>query len=661
MNSSDSNPANDDELLPSDEREVNDAMFDALLTEVLLAEALFTDEPGQPGQRQAPPDQTRIILQKWHESPTGVPKMRSTPKPTSSQGSNSSSSTKWIFAAVVAAGLMVAGGIVWGLQSRIKLNQLAQNNATHNNATQSSEPERITAAPPAVQRPNESGGTRDAPSEEPSPRRVIELAGPSQGQSALATMDARGPAKNQSERNASDPPRPIQPIQLIAHSMDRHLERYWKRMDVEATSMLSSEQTAARIEERFGIQIQPDSIGDPDAILEDLQRDENLEKLANQFFETLSRRSPSARDSSKRAQESTWVTQLRQTWEQRSGMDRLITSWLDSPDLAREIVGSDEPHELLTSVAALTHNVDLRCQRCHDMPALRRSPSSQDEYWRFAATILPVLNPNIKQGQRFFYDTPDGRRKLAEARPELKPTEDNLIGSRPLAGGLVDWVWRMIHGRPLVTSAYDLAGTADEEMQKLHQDLTDDLVASDFDLLRTISLVMNDSILGRSVPDAMTPEGILAASDESWSRAVAAIDSFAAANPKVNPTSTGDRLRLVAEVGLPRLDQLGGVNAILAQPLGNSESESSRPGKDSENRMVSAAAFAGLPMRSTWVMPAWMDRLEDFGSRSQHIAHLAGKIELPRPVASLAERMRKAGVDESLILQRIWWIIQPHG
>lgn len=646
----------------------NGQMVEDSILEVLLSEAF--GEPSRPSASRppGPPDQTQVILQRWHQT-------RNEPSPlrvakASSTSSKTNSSFNWMAAFAIVAGILIVAGLSWGVQNRMKVDGLA-------NQASSPEPESLGPAESAESPASEK---RDEPEADGfTPSRVIELAGP-----PTEPSDSPAVANQSGDRSANAAARagvrPIEPIQLVSRSIDQHLKTYWQRADVNATALMSNERTAARLKDRFGIQIAPQSVGDPESVLVELQRPENLNALANRFVETMSGRPLAATNAEADAP---WMGQLRRTWKQRSGMDRLIASWFKTndakqPDAERAndkskktpqlrwLFGSAQSHELLVSAAALTHNADLRCQRCHDMPARGNETNRQVAYWSFAATLLPSMQANESEDQRVFYDTVDGRRKLAEIRPELKPTAENLIGSPKLAGGLVDWVWRTIHGRPLVTNPYDLSGTTDEEMRGLHQELADDLVASDFDLLRTVALVMTESILGRDVPDAMTPEGILAADDTKWTDAVAAIDSFAASAPATKSTSSKQRMQLVAEAGIPKVQQLGGINAVLAQPLGREDIDGTdgsggKRSRDNALKPAQTAALAGLPMRSTWVMPGWLDRLESVQSRENHLAHLAGRLELPETVEELADQMRVAGVDEALILQRIWWIIGRQG
>ena len=651
---------------------VDDAMWEVLLGEA-LGEASREKASGamsDPPQRLAPPDQTQLILQRWHETQEESAPVRPAKASFASAKTKPSSSRNWMVGLAVVAGLLIVGGLAWGIQNRIKDNGLAKQKAlpatTHVGPTEAPAPVVDRAVP---------GTTSDTESDQNVPVRVIELAGPSSTPARELPMISSELRDRSSDPKEQEGARSIRPIRLVSRSIDQHLKTYWQRVDVDATALTSNEQTAARLKERLGIHVAPESIGEAEAMMAELKQPRNLDALANRFFETLSGRTPVPPDV---VTETPWMAQLRQTWKQHSGMDRLIASWFeqstadDSGEDSKQIepirwlFGTSQPHERLIKTASLTHNADLRCQRCHDMPLRGKDSNSQAEYWRFAATMLPSLGFKSTKDQRLFYDTADGRRKMAETGRELQLLPENLIGSSRLAGGLVDWVWRTIHGRPLVTNPYDLSGTTDEEMRGLHQELADDLVASNFDLLRTISLVMTETILGRSVPAAMTSEGILAANDAKWTDAVAAIDSFAASAPATKLTSEKQRMQLVAEVGTPKIQQLGGINGVLAQPLGLEDIEESdnTSGKRSRDKFLGSAqtaAMVGLPMRATWVMPGWLDRLESVQSRENHLAHLAGRLELPEAVEELAEKMRAAGVDEALILQRIWWIIGPRG
>ncbi|MCM2371236.1 hypothetical protein [Aporhodopirellula aestuarii] len=659
-----------DSDLPDDSRgaspaDAEDAMLDALLSEVIGG--------------QSPPDQSRVILQRLDTSGARTSQKKSlrTQKNTSSN---------WRFALASASIVLFAIGTIIGLRYRNQIN-IAQtptssaptetfaNSDLDSNSAAQSQP---TFAPETAGEDDGTGGTL--------PSRTIELADGSTDPDAFRPdsigLFDNAPLNGSDQTDASKPT--PQALTLVSTVMTDRLERYWDRVGVQPTDMMPADAVSKRLHDKFGIRVPEHAIGNSERMLAALSETRNTDALASQVLAAIaSRPAESLTSSSDRLM----GKQISQTLSSGHGFDRLIASWFverktssgksetakDTNAAAtasfHELLRPLGEHETLVTTAAVALNADLRCQRCHDLPQVggdRNQAISQHDYWQLAATISPWLpiRPNAPAGR--FYDLPDGRRRLAPADPDADWPE-RLLGSRSLAEGLVGAMWKMVHGRPLASSPYDLSGgAADSDLQRLRNELADDLLASDFNLLRTISLMMSDSIVARSTPSAMTPAGVLTASDTDWIRAVAAIESFAASPPESMPTSRGHRMRLVQDSSLPRLGAGGASGAVLAQPLGSDDS----PGADkanSRNRKSAApskpspAILAGLPMRPTVVMPAWISELSDFDSRLQHVSYLAGLDGTPEPAAKLATQMRDARVEEALILQRIWWIIRPQG
>lgn len=668
--------ANELEPFTDDSGDGEDRMLD-----LLLAEAIDDSS-----DRPEPPDQTRVILERFHaaklapsstKSPQSKTKSSTTPKP-----------SPWGWLLAVSVAVMLMGSIAWQFRSQISVATLPKPLETAENDKPGLPG--VRAANPDTPRPNNvdpefpATDSKQQPGK-PKPRRVIELAGPAgqnrgtTEQNALkdsATGDHPHAKPDAAKPDAAKPGTPEpQSVRLVSKTMENHLDRYWKRIGVKPTPLLDKTEAAERLRLRFGLNVSASESSDPDRLATALTRVDNRKAIASRLLKTWFPRF----QSSKNPMVASVTDQLEQTLQQRSGMDRLVASWFGSSlrqsdsdpasgNMIDRMSGSSDLHQSLVRTVSMTHNRDLRCGRCHDTTSMGSAVAGQDEYWQFAASFLPVLQPSKQPPKNVFYDTTDGRRRLASPSEKLKPTPENLVGSEHLASGLVDWVWRAVHDRPLVSSPYDLSGAANSEMQRLHQELSQDLLASNFDLLRTIALVMSQSILGREVPNAMTPEGLLVARNEDWIEAVIAIDSFAASAPIRRGSTPRERARLVAKMDLPRLDKRTGRGAILAQPIGSDQPRSqsmmkNRPllDRQSASGEVSEAALAGFPMRSTLMMPAWLEQLPTFESRRQHIAHLAGQLELEPAVADLAKQMSDAQIDETLILERIWWVIRPTG
>ncbi len=649
--------------------ELADAMLDVLLMEVLAG--------------QSPPDQRERIIDRLQQpivpsvvTTTQKPNTRSSSRNRRSSGDRGVSSRKLTW--VTAAMLLVCAGVTVAV--RYQGDAMV---AKDEHAQQGDSAEAVSAG--RTNRPA-SNPTTPVPSTFPEnvPPPPIALA------DASSNADDANPDATEVFRDANSQPliasvpspKPAsKPLTLVSTSMSNHVNQYWERIGVQPTKQLPADHVAKRLSDRLGVKVEPQAVGNTEAMLSLLSRPKNTESLARPVLAAISSR----RDASlTRPVDQQMVAQVEKTLHQGRGFDRLIVSWFVEPAKSEVTTGDEHAdeadtggvpsigellqpigqHEAIVSTAALTLGADMRCVRCHDLPTSGRDAiGSQHEYWQFAANISPGLGWKMNGKTGWFYDTIDGRRRLAEAN--LSPDwPRSLVGSRPLAEGLVGAMWEMVHGRPLTSAPYDLSGSADDsDLQRLRNELTNDLIANDFNLLRTISLIMTDSIVGRSTPDAMTSSGLLTASSEQWIQAVTAVEAFAAAPPESMPLSRHDRVNLVL-AELPSAGSVASGSSLLAQPLGAGDigfEELSGPKKflPAEIPKPSPAMVAGLPARATIVMPAWMDKLPDFDSRLEHIANLAGLSKVPTRVKTLAEQMRAADLNETLILQRIWWIIRP--
>ncbi|EMI46689.1 hypothetical protein [Rhodopirellula sp. SWK7] len=692
MNSSESFDSN----TPADSRDVDhedadDAMLDVLLSEVVGG--------------QSPPDQSRIIIQRLDDTlvrsgsanPSGTQKTLR-PKKTST--------STWPVVVAAVAIVVLAIGTAVGIRFRNGIN-VAQKPTLP-------VPGEKSVATASIPDSAPGNSPSDAPEQSPKsdtpsgnlPSRSIELADSSSDSNSFNTESIglfERAQKNQGEQTDSPPPTPRE-MTLVSNVMSDRLERYWDRVGVQPTGVMPADAVSERLQTRFGIRVPRQAIGNSERMLAALSQSHNIDALSVRVLSAIASRPPESMTS---PSDQLMATQVNETLRSGSGFDQLCASWFTKrdPSARRQPRGGGKPigpqtngndqraptasfnellrpldeHETLVTTAAVTLNADVRCQRCHDLPQSGGSESrtlGQHDYWQLAATIAPwiPIRPNAPAGR--FYDMPDGRQRLAQVDPDAD-WPDQLLGSRSLAEGLVGAMWKMVHGRPLASSPYDLSGSAaDSDLQRIRDELADDLLASDFNLLRTIALMMSDSIVARSTPPAMTPAGVLTASDADWTGAVAAVESFAASPPALMPTSLSHRMRLVQQSSLPQISGGGSGGSVLAQPLGIEDSESVNGGNDrrrgtndpdrsqpnkGEPAKPSQAVLAGLPMRPTVVMPAWIGELPDFESRLQHISYLAGLGNTPEAATKLAAQMQDARVEEALILQRIWWIIRPQG
>ncbi|WP_404309982.1 hypothetical protein [Neorhodopirellula lusitana] len=653
-----------------------DPVLDVLLDEVL-------------GDR-SPPDQSDVILRRYRDAtPDSAVVRTKSKKVNATKESRKKPFSFWTSSLALVAGILVVAGIATGLRSQ--LNEMRVANAPRplspdsgrrriplspsrslQSIAGSDSPENTNGPPQAVPASTDDEGLTG---------RTIEPAGATSRDSmkSLDTLAASDTHKNSigqaspsgpkiasldSSASPTEPPEKksaktnLQPgsLKSVSRDINLHLVRYWDRIHVEPTELLPAAQTAKRLWHRLHLRLSPRAINNSWVLRNELQGSQNLEALATRLLQELT---PGADLPANHPNTQALSQQLQETMRRGKGADELLVTWLTKTDkkglvpLSPQLQTLD-PHAAIVSLSALTSNFDRRCQRCHDLPPIGQPVVTQADYREFHANISPILSAGKQK------DSPSQAFLHTQATADLETMGQLWLGSRGLASGMVDWVWRTVHGRSLVSSPYDLRGAADDDIKALHDELANDLIASDFNLLRTITLVMNEFIVGRRPPAAMNRDRIMMAGNVEWTQALLAVDSFAAAAPDSQPSSPSQRLNMVAKAVQARTGTRGSGQTILAQPMGSEDipADQRQSSQSASAPEVPAAVLAGMPVRASVVMPGWINQLPTFESRRDHIAHLAGKTQLTGSIVRLADQMQKAGDDEALILQRIWWIIQ---
>ncbi|EKK04204.1 hypothetical protein RBSH_00399 [Rhodopirellula baltica SH28] len=646
-----------------------DSLRDDAMLDLLLQEAL-----GGP----TPPDQTGLILQRLADEEEGSHTKRTGSK-TGSVSATSQSSKYTSKLSIVtlligtAAALLLSVGIAVGLKYRSDLALQARSDEAAQNAPSVPGPTAIV----------ENEGNDASPQPKSTPRQrpqPIELAGnPSNnnadelGSSTNASPESLDQLTIPRDRNSGSPA----PITLVSKTVDSRWQSHWKRLGINPTPSRDKDSIRRELSDRLGIEVPVEAIGDSAAIQVALQKPSNRQAISNRLLASFLGKSSQNENATK---------SLSEVLKTGTGADRLIASWMrpsqTTPKAGDQASASKIPaatpwirmlqpadlHEVTVKTAALTNHQDLRCQRCHDVPNAGDEVPTQADYWSVAAGLAPLLNPS-RAGKDLFYDTLDGRRQLASPPTEEQSQawSEGLIGSRELAEGIVSTLFTMVHDSPSTTSPFDLSvASAASVPPETLRPLVDDLIASDFDVLRCLSILLSDAVMTRSVPEAMSAQGILVADDEQWSNAVAAVHAMAARSPFRRPDSAQHRLQVAQLDAKPNWPAGSGRDALLAQPLGSematdgspSDSGDRRPDKNRDRKTV--VASTGYPMRSSMIVPGWISRLPDFDSRLDHVAHLAGQLKLNTAQRELAHQALASGDDEALIFERLWWIIRPN-
>jgi hypothetical protein len=227
----------------------------------------------------------------------------------------------------------------------------------------------------------------------------------------------------------------------------------------------------------------------------------------------------------------------------------------------------------------------------------------------------------------------------------------SLIGSPELARGVVNSLWQLVHGQPLRGRVVDpISAPHNGSLDRLEENLAQDLVRSQFNVARTLALIVASPATQRAVPTPLLPENALLADESETRAAMHAVNAFAAALPSRTQLATSARLNEAMRAIGNKLDAEG--RPFVAQ-IGNA------PEKSGNTKDSSKSLSMDFPYRADSLPVQWLSSIKDEQSQVEHLGYLAGVDRVPSRVLEAAEAMRAASVNNELTLHRIWWLMRP--
>ena len=516
---------------------------------------------------------------------------------------------------------------------------------------------------------------------------------------ALVPSPATGPGRGlassgdagSSDDSVARPRKPIverRPVQLVSRRVDEGLRDYWKGLGVRPTGEAKAEIVAGRVESALGVAVPSRVLTDIEQLKSLLARPSSAKAIAASWLDGLTMNGFRRMNGSDREH---LLTPLSDAIVAGEGFDRVIAGFISGKGTGGEsaseawykALGSHGEPAMRNRLAAVTMNADLRCTRCHD--AKVSSQGRQQDYWSFAAVIRSRVQPQSDGGWKLepvspkrsnvkpiFYDLLDGRRQFAQAGvppqwmgPEwTEPTSsvrdwsEDLVGSRAIAKGIVNTLWSTLLGRPLVGSPVDgVASPPDESLLQLQHELCDDLIASEFDVARTLALIIRSAAMRRNVPEVLTSQNSLLASRQQLSDAELLVSAFAAAAPERRRVVMHRKIAFVLRAaGLSIDPSIDHSSVILSQ----ADEPQSRPpsNKRRGNQRRAGDLPEDFPAGGDELPVQWLDSLSDFDAKVEHLAYLSGRSRLPISISVTLDAMRQADADETLKLQRLWWALK---
>lgn len=631
-----------DDLNPTEEQ-----FFDVFLEETLAD--------------QSPPDLSRRILRRLAEEPVAagtsrggssltVGRSRRPKKLIAAVSALAALAASWMFVVWLQSdsGLQQAGGLAGNTDPSGMLESASTNTGVDpSNPANDSSPRRPPRGLPLAVQPNEGESTEDAlfPSDEIESPKLP----PRQ------TMDA---------------------VTLVSSRVGSELESYWGSIGITPTPDASTEQITKRLGAILGVQLPGEAIHDPAQLRAFFKQGKFSRAIAEQWLDHMTdgglRRIPEP-------QQESLTAELALSVRRGANFDLVLTRWLNGKSgnataffaaLSAGRYGANDESAMVRRLASVTMNVDLRCTRCHDGYIDGRG--KQDHYWSFASLLRrgvrrgdgPVeIDPIIEKPPIVFFETADGRQRVAEPEvpadwinrsdlPAIESVSDwtkTLVGSKPLARGVVNSLWQWVHGQPLHGRVVDpITAPHNEALDRLEDQLVEDLVRSRFDVARTLTLIISAPVTRRGVPEVLLPENALVANEQETAEAMNAVNAFAAAMPPRPRLSRGERVAQVLRSVGATIDSNG--QPFVAQ-MGDSGSRRRGP--------INGASLASdFPQRTDSVPVEWLRRIEDPKSQIEHVGYLGGLSVVPRPVLQAAEVTREVE-DNNTALHRTWWLVRP--
>lgn len=490
--------------------------------------------------------------------------------------------------------------------------------------------------------------------------------------------------------------------QAVSSDIESTLVGYWSSLGVSPTTPLSDAELADTIRQRLGVTFETDQINDPSVVRRQITVPINASELSRRFLQHLTNQDLGTVSNDRNAGLRELVADC---FEGQSRLDSVLSELVSGMHPASSqwytSMSHGGRHGMVQRIASLAMNQDIRCFRCHDGYIDARG--RQSDYWSFAGMMFQDLQQesqtgrwqiassvgsadgtNATSGQPIapagdvFYDAIDGRRVAVKAgvpvawldggahlvqdsesiaKSTVSTWAPTLRGSRALAGGLVNVIWRMVHDRPLTQSVADVnAAPRDAKLDDLHTTLADDLVASNFDIARTLALVITSPVTRRSVAD---PYKIEAAGQMVDAETQQAFMAFAAAKPVFRRRSIADRLDTILATSGSTLSVLKDGGALLAQPLVNEAGPTSSTPQESLRDAGERIEIQDFPIVQSDLPVAWLASVKDPQSRLGHVCFMAGRTSIPNVVTEANSAMEEAGVEEPLRLSRVWWMVRP--
>lgn len=514
--------------------------------------------------------------------------------------------------------------------------------------------------------------------ESESPQPVKPIRGIPLDSPSLAMQPASDRQDDAGDENTSESIAPVLPIATVAAKSDATARQYWNNLGITPTPDAPADQVASRLKERLGIELSAESLSDPQRLRDFLAQASNANQIATRWLAvTTSTPIPMIAHEDNQS----LIQELAAGVSGNARLDTTLVSLIDGTNKQSDrwyaTIGRGGMENIAKHLASISINADVRCVRCHDSHIGRSG--TQDDYWSFVALVRSVIS---RENDRWvvadkprafdqFYELLDGRQQVAEPKvsgyllqsdrgiTDFQKWTQTLAGSNVLAESMVDSLWKLVHGRPLRPSPVDaFAPPVDNRLNELHQLLAQDLKANQFDVARTLALIISSPMTNRSTPEALQGNALLTTTDQQRANALELVGAFAASIE--SPRSS---LNQRVDVAMRRIGSslsAGESDTVLAQPIVEiplDPNSRTRPNDSQPVVSFTQQLSVDFPGNDSSLPVSWLRTIEDFDLQVQHLAYLSGRNTVSPEISDAAKRLRESS-DRETALSRIWWILR---
>jgi hypothetical protein len=506
--------------------------------------------------------------------------------------------------------------------------------------------------------PNQALAATELPPMAPAvvvPREGVPLVRRDQGTSETAESPTVIPQP--SEAIASASPSNVD-LRLALKSFDAAMADYWKRVGVEPAAPIDAAQLAERVKARFGSNYTTapeEPVVNAVLVTEDECRVFSTKLVASLF------RNASLVDEAREKM----IEQATATIFEGKRFDQLLSRWITDDSL---FVRS-QPEQLAQAVSTNLLDIDAACAKCHDSPIDGRY--AQHDFWAFASVFAPADRPVL------FYELPDGRQKASElhlpmrwlgvrseegaeaASPSLGVFANALLNNSTLAAALTNRVWEIGFEAPLVARSSALVSPPrDEALLKAHQELTEVLVKSNFDLRQLTRVIVSSDAMKRGSSELFAGDRWVVANESTLAANFFAERTFAAAR-SAQARLNRDQLVTAIESRLGgTLRAIDNPKTLLAQP--SVEGSGAGQGIKSDKSTPEDFAWATWVADRGLLKDSWLHWIDDSAERERHAFYAnaqmnaSGASELSKRLMSPEDEPSNAS---SNAIDRLAWLL----